>query len=1110
MSLRALAATGACLLLMFSDLLFGAGSPAALRERIVVFEVAPGSAAERAGLEAGDELAAWSSESGGSGALRTPFDLGEVKVEQAPRGPVTLAGFRAGEERSWRVLPGVWGIEARPAFAPDLLALYEQGRERIGAGDLEAGGALWRSALDSLERQSAAEEASWLESRWAKALATAARWPEADAAWERAVARLEPQGAPGAAQILRAWGETLQRRSDWGRAEPCYRRALRLEPEESLAAAWDWSALGAITRRKGDLAATEALLHKAQAIREKLAPGSLDLASSFSELAVLSAIRGDLTTAEDLFSKAFTLRERLAPESVETGGTLVNLGNVASFRGDSALAEERFLRAIALIERLSPDDPELARAVTTLGVNEMMRGELALAEERFRRGLAIRQKAAPESLDVSGSFQNLGVLAEKRGDFTAAEELHRRALEIREKISPGSGYVAESLANLGIVARRQGDLAKADELFRRALAIHDVNQPESIGATMMRIERAIAAVERGDLSLAEELYRRTLSTLEKQFPGSIQVSDSLEGLGDVAFQRGSLIEARELFERSLSIRERMAPGSTRVGLSLNRLGQVDRREARLPLAAEHFCRATEAFDRQRKKLGGTTEGKLAFGTTMAEPYRDCLGALVDVGRPEEAFLALERGRARSFLDLLAERDLKWTAALPPELEQERKRTDAEYDRTQAALSRLSPERDQAEADRLLVLLRELRSRQEEISAKIRAASPQTAALQDPRPLDLAGARATLDPGTVLLAWSVGRERSFLFVVQPAGLPDPGLDIFPIALGDAALRKEVESFRRLLKNPRSDRAALAAQARRLYDLLVRPAEARIAGAERLLLSPDGPLHTLSFPALVRDDRYFIEWKPLHSALSSTVYAEMAQSQPPAQRPAGEQLIAFGDPSYRPLTPEAPADPELREAVRNGLALLPLPSSGREVKAIAALYPEAEVYLGREATEERAKSIKKGSRLVHFACHGILDERFPLNSALALTLPKEPAEGQDNGLLQAWEIFESVRLDADLVTLSACDTALGREMGGEGLVGLTRAFQYAGARSVLASLWSVSDISTARFMKRFYGYLRSGMPKDEALQAAQIDQIREKSVSASHPFHWAAFQLSGDWK
>jgi CHAT domain-containing protein len=156
-----------------------------------------------------------------------------------------------------------------------------------------------------------------------------------------------------------------------------------------------------------------------------------------------------------------------------------------------------------------------------------------------------------------------------------------------------------------------------------------------------------------------------------------------------------------------------------------------------------------------------------------------------------------------------------------------------------------------------------------------------------------------------------------------------------------------------------------------------------------------------------------------------------------------------------------------------------------------------------------------RYVHFACHGYLDERFPLSSALALTIPKTEGDGRDNGLLQAWEIFDQVRLGADLVTLSACQTGLGKEMGGEGLLGLTRAFLYAGARSVLGSLWSVSDNSTTILMGRFYGYLKAGRPRDEALRAAQIDLIRTggtgpRAADLSHPFHWAAFQLSGDWK
>jgi CHAT domain-containing protein len=340
--------------------------------------------------------------------------------------------------------------------------------------------------------------------------------------------------------------------------------------------------------------------------------------------------------------------------------------------------------------------------------------------------------------------------------------------------------------------------------------------------------------------------------------------------------------------------------------------------------------------------------------------------------------------------------------------------------------------------------------------------------------------------------------------------EPGLEVFPLPLGDLSLRQRVGAFRNLLQHAGSDSKALARQARELYDLLLRPADARIAAAARILLSPDGPLHTLPFAALVRDGRFLAEQKPIHTVASATVYAELKKSR--RERPSSlrMEIAAFGDPSYPPLSPGQPsaAHPEVRAALGRGLELTPLPATRDEVRGITALYPEARTFLGAEATEGRAKSIGKDARYLHFACHGLLDERFPLNSALALSIPDQPREGQDNGLLQAWEIFESLRLDADLVTLSACDSAMGSEMGGEGLLGLTRAFQYAGARSVLASLWSISDISTAGLMKRFYSHLRAGKTKDEALQAAQAALIR--SSDFSHPYHWAAFQLVGDWK
>ncbi len=185
----------------------------------------------------------------------------------------------------------------------------------------------------------------------------------------------------------------------------------------------------------------------------------------------------------------------------------------------------------------------------------------------------------------------------------------------------------------------------------------------------------------------------------------------------------------------------------------------------------------------------------------------------------------------------------------------------------------------------------------------------------------------------------------------------------------------------------------------------------------------------------------------------------------------------------------------------------------------------VFLGSEALEERIKDLDRRTPILHLAVHAHTDEHLPSNSFVALTIPEDvvfenTALGRDNGLLQVWEIFESVRIDADLVVLSACESGLGQELGSEGLIGLTRAFQYAGARSVIASLWSVADNTTADLMVRFYRHLISGKSKDEALQAAQVEFIRgsievekggEKVQSdVSSPYYWAAFQLYGDWQ
>ena len=1079
---------------------------------VVVESVMPRSTGATAGLQPGDVILSWSG--GSSGTIRSPYDLLPLEIEESPRRAVTLKGKRGNEEMLWTLAAADWGIEARPSLPSGLTVPYLEGKAKAGADDLAAAERSWRSAAESARTSGDGRLAAWFLDRLAGALAKAGKWPEADAVYQEALTSLEREAEhPVAAELLRRWGDTFQDRGDWDAAVERYQKALafdRRETPKSLAAARTLAALGSTETKRSHYDDAEEPLRQALAIREELAPGTTEVAKSLHLLGILARRRGDLNAAEEYLVRSEELQRRLAPGSLDHGRSLNSLGNLALDRGDLEKAEGFYRQAATIYEKTAPEGSYIVACLKNLANVTIERGDLAAADDLLRRALALQERTAPDELGRSTTLIILGNLALERGDLEAAEAHYRQALAIAEKISPDGREVADSLGSLGSLANLRGDFATARTYLRRTLEIEERLAPESLGfAASLENLAHFELSQEGGLATAEELLRRALAIFEKEAPESLGASTILRDLGIIAVERGRLQEALGLHRRALELQRKLVPGSSDEAETLYFLGHAERRAGRSQDGIRDLCHAIDIFDLQRTRLGGAPEANTFFEAVVNDYYHACLEGLVELGRPAEAFHVLERGRARSFLELLAERDLR-LSDLPPELAAERRRVNAEYDRVQSQLAPLSAGRDDAEIERLTDELRDLRTRQEEILARIRRESPRAAALQDPQPLDLAGARAALDPGTVLLEYAVGEETTWLFVVQPAGAKGSGLSVFRIAIGAKSLRDEVESFRLLLKDPGSDLVKLQVQARRLYDLLVRPAAAQIARAQRILLSPHGPLHTLPFAALVRGDGYLIEWKPIHSVLSATVYGELAKSRLPRRAPGEERLVAFGDPVYPSLTPEVSADPEIREAVRRGLALRPLPLSGQEVKSIAALYPQAEVYLGRDATEEKAKSIGPESRrLVHFACHGVLDERFPLNSALALTVPEKPTAGQDNGLLQAWEIFESVRLDADLVTLSACDTGLGQEMAGEGLIGLTRAFQYAGARSVLASLWGVADRSTARFMQSFYGHLHSGKSKDEALRAAQIDHIREKA-GPSHPFHWAAFQLTGDWQ
>jgi len=310
----------------------------------------------------------------------------------------------------------------------------------------------------------------------------------------------------------------------------------------------------------------------------------------------------------------------------------------------------------------------------------------------------------------------------------------------------------------------------------------------------------------------------------------------------------------------------------------------------------------------------------------------------------------------------------------------------------------------------------------------------------------------------------------------------------------------------------------AQAARLYQSLLGPVEKMLNDYKHIVIVPDGILHYLPFEALVTrweagGPRFLIfdHLVTYASSASALGLLQAAQAAPCQREP---RLLTYADPvfaSHHRGTKSAKGENPLLDVTRSlyathGMSFDPLPYTRVEAQSIAARFPKkaARLFLGREATESSLKHerLEEFSQL-HFATHGLIDEEVPARSGVVFSLVGDDAE---DGILQMNEIF-NLDLNADLVVLSACQSGLGKLVRGEGMIGLTRAFMYAGASSVVVSLWNVRDSSTAEFMKSFYRHLRAGKGKAEALRQAKLDMIRSDLPAYRFPYFWAPFVLIG---
>jgi CHAT domain-containing protein len=717
-------------------------------------------------------------------------------------------------------------------------------------------------------------------------------------------------------------------------------------------------------------------------------------------------------------------------------------------------------------------------------------------------------EANPGRGDQVGAVLNhLGIAAQRRGERELAADYYRRSLALFEEEGKRDS-AARVLSNQAVLSLEAGDHAAALATFRRALALsEEIGDREAVAETWRNLGLAHEAEGRLD-----EARAAVLQSLELARAGSFreEIAESLGALAGLALAESKPAAALEVADEAAALavaigrREIFWHARTLAGRSHAELGRPQQ-------AREALREAILGIEAMRIDQPGGLESEGILATRL-EPYYGLVELEVEAGDPLAALAAGERARARRLLDVLrrsravagegrSPEEQAGDEALREELARANQALFLARQQSGSAPAAVDARREEVEKARLA--LRSFR-------ADLQARHPELRTVPEAPSEPSIASLAALASGsaTLVLSFAVLDEQSYLLALSvPPGDEAPGVRPITLPVGREGLRRRVEDLHgRLARRDLGFEAA----ARELYDLLLSPVEEELRGGLRLVIVPDGPLWNLPFQAL-KDagssyllDRHAISYAPslavLQEILGRPAGTGAAAGSPHGAAAPREPVLAIGNPA---LSSSSPAN--LAVAARRGRPLAPLPDAEAEVREISRLYADrhGRVLIGAEASESRVKAAAPGFGLLHFATHGVLEDASPLYSHLVLA--QEAAGGTEDGLLEAWEVLE-LRLEADLVVLSACQTARGVVGEGEGLIGLAWAFLAAGSRSVVASQWEVDSAATRALMVEFHRRLVAGEPKAEALQGA----ARHLAAQAAyrHPFYWAGFVLVGE--
>ncbi len=824
-------------------------------------------------------------------------------------------------------------------------------------------------------------------------------------------------------------------------------------------------------------------------------------------------------------------------DSAQAAAALAEASASLLFRG-GGLERARVIQQRGLADaRLAGDAHVEINLLRQAGFNRALQGDLVSAIDLFTESvdLAIR---ARDTYQQAESRDGRGWVYGLSGRYQEALDDHQTELDSCRRngdvtLEPwawnGLGLVAwflgehsralTSLERAAILFEKVGNV-RGEALARQnaGLVYGSIDLPEE---ALREFGRALASVRRmGDRSsealilVNSSLMRLALNDVggarqnaEAALPLARGVRDrrvemsALMGVGRVDLSDGRAEKARAAFEQAAAIG--LQAGAR--DYAARALGLRARAERALERPEEALRSLEKALDLLESVRGGVAarEARASFLSARQDLYRDTVGLLLELSRlhpgggdDERAFLLSERARARALAEAIAGARTDRAVASPGMT-----RRELEADARIASLQKELRGRDLSIPERRRKADDLARAEEEfdRIQVEIEKTDPQAARLASSRPAGISDVRKVLGPDGALVSYFAAGDEMIAFLVTPDRFAAVRL---PVSAGTAGAR--ARNLAELLEKG-DDTSGILVGAR-LDQELVAPIRGLISPAvTRLVIVPDGALHTIPFEALSRSNgsqrRLLLEDWTISYSPSATVLVALSQPQPPA--PTGKDLIVFADPDLGRAA--GGGDRDLwRSYEEEGLSVGALPHTAQEARRIARVVGSAEVRTGAAASERQAKQERLDRfRILHFATHGLASERHPARSALVLAVGENDPE---DGLLQAREIAR-LRLASDLVVLSGCRTGRGRLLSGEGVLGLARAFFAAGSRAVVASLWDVHDERTARFMEAFYRRLSAGASKGEALRQAKLESLRRGGEAAS-PRDWAAFVLIGD--